>query len=68
MFEYLMPLLVMRSFPGTLLDQSCRASTIRQIKHGKRRQVPWGVSESAYALVDRAGSINTRRSAFQVWV
>ena len=56
MFEYMMPLLVMRSFPGTLLDQSCRASTIRQIKHGKRRQVPWGVSESAYALVDRAGT------------
>ena len=27
MFEYLMPLLLMRSFPGTLLDQSCRAST-----------------------------------------
>ena len=26
MFEYLMPQLLMRSFPGTLLDQSCRAS------------------------------------------
>ena len=25
MFEYLMPQLLMRSFPGTLLDQSCRA-------------------------------------------
>ena len=25
MFEYLMPLLLMRSFPGTLLDQTCRA-------------------------------------------
>ena len=24
MFEYLMPLLLMRDFPGTLLDQSCR--------------------------------------------
>ncbi|MEQ1869203.1 MAG: glucoamylase family protein [Vicinamibacterales bacterium] len=56
MFEYMMPLLVMRSFPGTLLDQSCRASTTRQIAHGKRRQVPWGVSESAYSLVDRAGT------------
>ncbi|MEX2471160.1 MAG: glucoamylase family protein [Gemmatimonadota bacterium] len=56
MFEYLMPLLVMRSFPGTLLDQSCRASTVRQIEYGRRRKVPWGISESAYPLTDRAGT------------
>ena len=36
MFEYLMPLLLMRSFPGTLLDQSCRASVRRQIEYGQR--------------------------------
>ena len=35
MFEYLMPLLLMRSFPGTLLDQSCRASVRRQIEYGR---------------------------------
>jgi cyclic beta-1,2-glucan synthetase len=56
MFEYLMPLLVMRSFPGTLLEQSCRASVIRQIEYGRRRRVPWGISESAYTVVDRAGT------------
>jgi cyclic beta-1,2-glucan synthetase len=56
MFEYLMPLLLMRTFPGTLLDQSCRASTRRQIEYGKRRQVPWGISESAYSLTDRDGT------------
>jgi cyclic beta-1,2-glucan synthetase len=56
MFEYLMPLLVMRTFPGTLLDQSCRASIRRQIEYGQRRQVPWGISESAYSLTDRAGT------------
>jgi cyclic beta-1,2-glucan synthetase len=56
MFEYLMPLLLMRTFPGTLLDQSCRASVIRQIEYGRRRRVPWGVSESAYTVVDRAGT------------
>jgi cyclic beta-1,2-glucan synthetase len=56
MFEYLMPLLLMRSFPGTLLDQSCRASTRRQIAYGARRHVPWGISESAYGLTDRAGT------------
>ena len=56
MFEYLMPLLLMRSFPGTLLDQSCRASTTRQIEYGKRRHIPWGISESAHPLTDRAGT------------
>ncbi len=34
MFEYLMPLLLMRTFPGTLLDQSCRASVRRQMEYG----------------------------------
>src|SRR6185369_10053736 len=28
MFEYLMPQLLLRSYPGTLLDQSCRASVL----------------------------------------
>jgi len=56
MFEYLMPLLVMRTFPGTLLDQSCRSSTVRQIDYGRQRKVPWGISESAYPLTDRAGT------------
>ena len=36
MFEYLMPQLLMRNFPGTLLDQSCRASVRRQIEYGQR--------------------------------
>jgi cyclic beta-1,2-glucan synthetase len=56
MFEYLMPLLVMRTFPGTLLDQSCRSSTVRQIDYGRSQKVPWGISESAYPLTDRAGT------------
>jgi cyclic beta-1,2-glucan synthetase len=56
MFEYLMPLLLMRSFPGTLLDQSCHASTARQIDYGRRRRIPWGISESAHPLTDRAGT------------
>src|SRR6185436_3077152 len=60
MFEYLMPQLLMRSFPGTLLDQSCRASVRRQIEYGRERQVPWGISESAYAFTDRAGNYQYR--------
>ncbi|MGE0704729.1 MAG: glucoamylase family protein [Vicinamibacterales bacterium] len=60
MFEYLMPLLLMRSFPGTLLDQSCRASVRRQIEYASRRSVPWGISESAYAFTDRFGNYQYR--------
>ena len=60
MFEYLMPQLLMRSFPGTLLDQSCRASVRRQIEYGRQRGVPWGISESAYAFTDREGNYQYR--------
>jgi cyclic beta-1,2-glucan synthetase len=60
MFEYLMPQLLMRNFPGTLLDQSCRASVRRQMDYGKRRDVPWGISESAYAFTDREGNYQYR--------
>ena len=60
MFEYLMPQLLMRNFPGTLLDQSCRASVRRQIEYGRQRGVPWGISESAYAFTDRDGTYQYR--------
>src|SRR5205085_77221 len=64
MFEYLMPQLLLRGYPGTLLDESCRASVRRQIEYGKERSVPWGISESAYAFTDRAG--NYQYKAFGV--
>ena len=53
MFEYLMPALVMRSYPFTLLDQTCQSAVRRQISHGSSRGVVWGVSESAYNVRDR---------------
>ncbi|MFA6091503.1 MAG: glucoamylase family protein [Elusimicrobiota bacterium] len=53
MFEYLMPLLVMRRYPGTLLDESCRMAVRAQQDYAKARGVPWGISECAYTLVDR---------------
>jgi len=53
MFEYLMPALVMQTFPFTLLDQTHKGSVRRQIAYGADRGVPWGVSESAYAVRDR---------------
>jgi len=52
MFEYLMPMLVMPSYEGTLLDQTCRAAVARQIEYGNQLNVPWGVSESGYNTLD----------------
>ncbi|MFK2874877.1 cyclic beta 1-2 glucan synthetase [Dyella lipolytica] len=52
MFEYLMPMLIMPSYEGTLLDQTCRAAVKRQIEYGQQTGVPWGVSESGYNTVD----------------
>ena len=56
LFEYLMPLLVMRSYPNTLLDESCRLVVRRQMDYAAECGVPWGISESAYNLVDRHGT------------
>lgn len=53
MFEYLMPLLVMRSLPHTLLDQTYEGVVERQRSYARLRDVPWGISESAYNLRDR---------------
>ncbi len=52
MFEYLMPLLVMPSYEGTLLEQTCHAAVTRQIEYGNQLGVPWGVSESGYNTLD----------------
>ncbi len=52
MFEYLMPALVMRAPPGSLLEQTNTLSVARQISFGAERGVPWGVSESQYNARD----------------
>ncbi|PYS42249.1 MAG: hypothetical protein DMF71_09635, partial [Acidobacteria bacterium] len=52
MFEYLMPLLVMRDYRETLLGQTYDTVVHRQIEYGYERGVPWGISESAYAARD----------------
>ncbi len=60
MFEYLMPLLVMRVYPGTLLDETYDAVVERQIQYGAQRGVPWGISESAYYAQDIEGNYQYR--------
>ncbi|HEY5883817.1 MAG TPA: glucoamylase family protein [Pyrinomonadaceae bacterium] len=52
MFEYVMPLLTMRNYPGTLLDETYRTMVHRQIEYGEERGVPWGISEAAYNVRD----------------
>jgi cyclic beta-1,2-glucan synthetase len=52
MFEYLMPDLVLGVPAGSLLDQTARLVVARQIQYGQERDVPWGVSESAYSARD----------------
>ncbi len=53
MFEYLMPILVMREPVGSLLGETSRIIVRRQIQYGGERRLPWGVSESALNARDR---------------
>ncbi len=64
MFEYLMPLLVMPTYEGTLLDQTYQAAVSRQIAYGNQCGLPWGVSESGYNTVD--ANLNYQYHAFGV--
>lgn len=54
MFEYLMPLLVMPTYEGTLLDRTYKAMIVCQIEYASRNNVPWGISESGYNKVNAA--------------
>ena len=64
MFEYLMPLLVMPTYERTLLDETCKAAVARQIEYGRKRGVPWGISESGYNMID--AHLNYQYRAFGV--
>ena len=64
MFEYLMPMLVMPTYPSTLLDETSQAAVARQIQYGRQRAVPWGISESGYNVTD--ANLNYQYRAFGV--
>lgn len=64
MFEYLMPILVMRRYEGTLLDQTYKAVVARHIEYGEENNIPWGISESAYNARDL--QLNYQYHAFGV--
>lgn len=65
-FEYYMPLLFMRNYPNTLLDETYQFATFCQRDYVRKRnhRLPWGISESAYNELDN--SMNYKYKAFSV--
>jgi len=49
MFEYMMPTLWMRSYPGTILDRSHHSAVLSHQAFTATKRIPWGISECAYA-------------------
>ncbi|XGC79804.1 GH36-type glycosyl hydrolase domain-containing protein [Bdellovibrio bacteriovorus] len=53
MFEYLMPSLVLKTPEGSMIKSTCELSVHKQIEYGESKNVPWGISESAYNRRDQ---------------
>ncbi|MDI1240289.1 MAG: glucoamylase family protein [bacterium] len=64
MFEYLMPILVMRDYEQTLLSQTFKAVVEKHIEYGAKNSVPWGISECAFNARDL--QLNYQYQAFGV--
>jgi hypothetical protein len=64
MFEYLMPVIWMKSHPNTLLDRAAGSAVRAQQTYAQKRRVPWGISEAAYRKTDEEG--NYQYAAFGV--
>jgi cyclic beta-1,2-glucan synthetase len=52
MFEYLMPLLVMRTYAKSLLDETYNTVLLKQMSYGKAHHTPWGISEAGFNARD----------------
>lgn len=52
MFEYFMPLVIMKSYDYTLLEETYRFCIYSQKRYAKKLNIPWGISESAFNLQD----------------
>ncbi len=52
MFEYLMPVLFQHAYENSLLERAVKVAVGAQIAYGKRRDVPWGISEAAFSAID----------------
>ncbi|MFA5676294.1 MAG: glucoamylase family protein, partial [Christensenellales bacterium] len=64
MFEYLMPLILQKSYDNTLLSETYKSVVDMQISYGELRRLPWGVSESGYYAFDL--DLNYQYKAFGV--
>lgn len=42
----------MPTYDNTLLDQTCKGAVAWQIKYGKQKGLPWGISESGYHMIN----------------
>lgn len=52
MFEYFMPLLIMRTYNDTILDRTYVSVIKNQKNYVKDKKIPWGISESAFYEFD----------------
>ncbi|AOT69898.1 GH36-type glycosyl hydrolase domain-containing protein [Geosporobacter ferrireducens] len=64
MFEYFMPYLTMKNYEKTLLDETYHAVIKAHRNYGKRRNIPWGISESGYYGFDML--LNYQYKAFGI--
>ncbi len=51
-FEYLMPNINIKTYPSSLIDESCKFMLMSQMEYAKKLGIPWGISESAFNLKD----------------
>lgn len=63
-FEYFMPYLFNKSYEHTLIDQSLFFAKYSQIKYVRANNMPWGISESAFAVKDN--ELNYQYQAFGI--
>jgi cyclic beta-1,2-glucan synthetase len=55
MFEYLMPVLWMRTYPNTLISRTIASCVQVQRAFARQFRIPWGISESGASGRDHAG-------------
>lgn len=52
MFEFLMPIILLKKYRGTLLDESYQSVVKIQQSYAAKGQAPWGISESGFFSFD----------------
>ncbi|MFA6808514.1 MAG: glucoamylase family protein, partial [Eubacteriales bacterium] len=52
MFEFFMPLLLIKNYTGTLLDETYNSIVKIQKNYTKKYKIPWGISESGFYAFD----------------